>query len=534
MKQVTIKSMTNFALIGMAAVVIGACSVAPGQVETVRTEPQRIVVETPPEIEMMSEEFTVAVNPNEVESAPGETVQLEQARPVPEEAGTLLKGSGDGVFYLTETGVRQHIYNWDTFLAFGFAPEEIVEVDDETLAAIPLAGELTRLVQNEQGRLYWVSNGKRWMVERWKPVVTQADYLGIPVTHLDPSLQANLPVRAQFRRGTLLRDGGQVYYYWLGYVTPAPKDVDLSDVMDVPPGVLATYTQKMTIDRVFGQLNANTEAANLRSGPGLNYDVLDVIKQSNGFRANGQTADGAWLAVIGRDQAGWLAADLVEPNLELSLLPVIAAVPEPVIEEAPAAQPAALTESEASSEVEDDLQPIYCTEVPIRGFGKVWGDHLEVQQRLSCPSTWAGGERGTQAAVQTFQYGLMLWLESDSVQYADPVYVFFNDGSYQRFGDLGSADPEKVGTTPTGFFAVGDKFSKVYWEGTGARVKERLGYATSDINDSAGAFQQFYNGRMFWAETIDEIFVIYDYSYYDKATERSIRVRAWESYEDKF
>jgi hypothetical protein len=33
----------------------------------------------------------------------------------------------------------------------------------------------------------------------------------------------------------------------------------------------------------------------------------------------------------------------------------------------------------------------------------------------------------------------------------------------QRFGDLG---PAKVGETPAGFQQVGDKFDKVYWEGT--------------------------------------------------------------------
>jgi hypothetical protein len=178
-------------------------------------------------------------------------------------------------------------------------------------------------------------------------------------------------------------------------------------------------------------------------------------------------------------------------------------------------------------------QPVYCNEVPIRGFGQVWGDHPEVQQTLSCPA-WPYEEQGTNAAVQPFQHGLMLWLEADSGSAGDPVYVFFNDGSYQRFGDLGPADPAKVQAIPNGFFAVGDKFSKVYWEGTGAQVKERLGYPTALAEESAGAYQQFYNGRMFWAETADQIYIIYDYSVYDAATERSVRIRTWESYEDKF
>ena len=90
-----------------------------------------------------------------------------------------------------------------------------------------------------------------------------------------------------------------------------------------------------------------------------------------------------------------------------------------------------------------------------------------------------------------------------------------------------------MGTVPTGFYQVGDKFSKVYWEGTGVRVKERLGHAISEAEDTAGAYQQFDNSRMFWAEAIDRIFVIYDYYYYDE-DDHYIQVRAWASYEDKF
>jgi hypothetical protein len=126
----------------------------------------------------------------------------------------------------------------------------------------------------------------------------------------------------------------------------------------------------------------------------------------------------------------------------------------------------------------------------------------------------------------------MLWLESDTVYSVDPVYVFFNDGTYQRFGDHGPADPAKVEKMPEGVFEVGEKFGKAYWEGTGARVKERLGYPTGPAIDSPGAFQQFYNGRMFWAGAIDKIFVIYDY--YDYTNNQTIHITGWELYDDTF
>ena len=128
----------------------------------------------------------------------------------------------------------------------------------------------------------------------------------------------------------------------------------------------------------------------------------------------------------------------------------------------------------------------------------------------------------------------MLWLEADSRYSGDPVYVFFNDGTYQRFGDLGAADPAKVGKTPAGFYPVGDKFSKVYWEGTGVKAKERLGYATNEAEDTAGAYLQFNRGRMFWAEASDSIYVIYDYYECCDANDNSYRIRSWAIFEDEF
>lgn len=267
-------------------------------------------------------------------------------------------------------------------------------------------------------------------------------------------------------------------------------------------------------------LNSQIEAANLRKGPGLTYDVVKVIQGGNDLiTVHARTTEG-WLQVSHEGDEGWLAASLVETNALLSTLPVVEP-PAATVPEAPAT-PAPVEEKA--------LQPIFCYETPLRGFGKVWGAHLEVQNRLNCPSQFQ--EQGTQAAIQHFQNGLMLWLESDTIYSADPVYVFFNDGSYQRFGDLGPADPAKIEELPAGFFEVGDKFSKVYWEGTGARVKERLGYPTTAAIDSPGAFQQFYNGRMFWAGAIDRIFVIYDYYIYEN--DQSIHISGWEMYEDTF
>jgi len=511
---------------GILAVLITACSssVAAG-------EPQVIVVTATP---TATPDVVIDDDPEpteEIQVGGGAEPEAEPTAVV-YEPGTLLKGSGEGVFYLRDDGTRQHIYDWDTFLTFGFKQKDIVEVDDVVLDAYPLLGELTQLVRDDKGNLYWVAQGKIWKVSEWGRVVNGSSYAGVPVTSLDNSLKVNLWGYTPLSDGTLLRQDDVVYYfdyagYGSGTLIPVLEGVyRKADVMDVPSSILAVYSEQPHLQKAYTSLNRQTDAANVRVSNNLEADVLGVIKSGHRIPVQARTADGAWLVVTYKNQLGWLSADLVEPTLELSLLPLDTALAE-LLDGVPRAQPAAVTET--AEQVE--LQPIYCDTAPIRGFGKVWGDHLDVQNTLGCPY---GSEQGTKAAVQTFQHGLMLWLEADSRYNGDPVYVFFNDGNYQRFGDLGAADPEKVEETPAGFYPVGDKFGKVYWEGTGVKVKERLGHATSEAEDTAGAFLQFNRGRMFWAEASDSIYVIYDYYQCCDANDNSYRIRSWAIFEDEF
>ncbi len=261
-------------------------------------------------------------------------------------------------------------------------------------------------------------------------------------------------------------------------------------------------------------------AGNLRGGPGVAYPVVGQAGQGDELAVLNRNEAGDWLQVTWKGSPAWLSASLVSLNVKPADLAVATAVAPP-----PSATPTAAPVAKAT--------PPYCDSVPIRGFGKVWGERPEVAALLGCPG-WPAGEQGTDAAVQPFEHGLMLWLGADSHAYSDPVYVLFEDGQYQRFADQGAADPAVVGEIPAGFYAPGDHFGKVYWEGTGARVKERLGYATGPQVSSPGAFQQFWNGRMFWTGTLKRIFVLYDYWQYDKNGQNGVQVRAWTSFEDTF
>ena len=312
-------------------------------------------------------------------------------------------------------------------------------------------------------------------------------------------------------------------------VTPTPQPPE----PPTPPRAVPTVTPSAqpslgtpTVSSPVAKVTA--PAGNLRGGPGVAYPVVGQASQGDELAVLNRNEAGDWLKVTWKGNPAWLSASLVSLNVKPAELPVATAVAPP-----PSAQPPIGTATAAPAAPAAKATTPYCDSVPIRGFGKVWGERPEVAALLGCPG-WPAGEQGTDAAVQPFEHGLMLWLAADSHAYSDPVFVLFEDGQYQRFADQGAADPAVVGEIPAGFYAPGDHFGKVYWEGTGARVKERLGYATGPQVSSPGAFQQFWNGRMFWTGTLKRIFVLYDYWQYDKNGQNGVQVRAWTSFEDTF
>jgi hypothetical protein len=266
------------------------------------------------------------------------------------------------------------------------------------------------------------------------------------------------------------------------------------------------------------QAEVTVPAGNVRNGPGLAYPVIGQVSQGDVLMVLGRTVSGDWLQIAWGDKLAWLSSSLVALNGDVTGLEVA---------EAPAPPSASPTPSAETSEVP------YCDSVPIRGFGTIWGEHPAIAATLGCPS-WPYREQGTDAAAQSFEHGLMLWLAADTSGGGDPVYVLFDTGEYQRFPDMGPADPAALGDIPAGFYPPGDRFSQVYWEGTGARVQQRLGYASGPQIDTPGAYQQFWNGRMFWTGALDRIFVLYDYWQWDEAGENGVQIRSWVGFQDTF
>jgi hypothetical protein len=368
-------------------------------------------------------------------------------------------------------------------------------------------------------------------------------------------------------------------------------------------------------EHLYTMLNADTAAANIRSGPGLEFEVLGTVSSNHYILVTGRAEDSNWLQVKYKGETGWLAGDLVRYQQRLSLLPVVDTA-EFAAQTAQEQQPAEPAQSysgiggsldfkdglpafsavytgypahyagvkaddiilkvdgedvtglslyevanrikgEAGSTVQLTLLreetdevlelPIVRGEItyanisqickePIRGFGKVWREHPEVHPLLGCPFiNFRRDEHATRAAAQTFEHGWMLWLETDTVANVDPIYVFYeDDGTYTRYDDRPLADAHSYAPTPGGFYKVGDRFAKIYWEEIGAYGRYRLGYATNEAHDSLGAFQEFENGRMFWAGEADTIYIIYQ-GYTDSDGDGiAAWTQGWTSFEDTF
>jgi len=154
-----------------------------------------------------------------------------------------------------------------------------------------------------------------------------------------------------------------------------------------------------------------------------------------------------------------------------------------------------------------------CQRVPVRGFGTVWSNHRNVQVGVGCPQTYPpfDKEMTVQTAYQPFEHGAMLWISRTTYVQEKLIYVFFNDGTLQQFDDTWrEGQPASGGQTPpSGLIEPVRGFGKVWREGTGAKVRERLGWATAPEKGGDGAYQRFQRGEMYWSSTIDKIWVLY-------------------------
>jgi len=175
-----------------------------------------------------------------------------------------------------------------------------------------------------------------------------------------------------------------------------------------------------------------------------------------------------------------------------------------------------------------------CSSVPVRGFGTVWSANPETAKALGCPQPWTK-EQSVPTTIQHFEHGTMLYVgQTYSYPFGNPsIFVLFDDGTYQHFdsayveGQPAVCNP----TAPSGLSTPQRGFGKVWCEGTGARVRERLGWATDQEKGGAGAWQQFDCGLMYWTSAGNQIFALLDLNNYNPNQDTP---RRWQGFADTF
>jgi len=105
--------------------------------------------------------------------------------------------------------------------------------------------------------------------------------------------------------------------------THIPTPTDTPSPTDTPePTLTATPTPPDAV--------VNIEALNLRSGPGVVYDILGVLKQGDPLGVTGKCPAGDWLKVICPDEKeGWVAVSCLEINKALTAVPIAQVPPTP-------------------------------------------------------------------------------------------------------------------------------------------------------------------------------------------------------------
>ncbi|MCC7355350.1 MAG: SH3 domain-containing protein, partial [Anaerolineae bacterium] len=92
---------------------------------------------------------------------------------------------------------------------------------------------------------------------------------------------------------------------------------------------LATATPTTTPTAPTPAAIVATEALNVRSGPGVNFPVIGVLKRGDAVAVQGRTPRGDWLKVccLAGGESGWLSASLVETSLPATAIPVVTEIP---------------------------------------------------------------------------------------------------------------------------------------------------------------------------------------------------------------
>ena len=419
-------------------------------------------------------------------TATGNRLATSSPAGLPFPVGSLLKGSGDGVFRMQTDGNLQHIYDWPTFLSFGFTDDMIQTVDDSTLANIPTAGELTRLLENSDQSLDWVVNGERWRIGRWQASLAESGYLGLLPSPADEHLLNLLPLvieQETLPEGRNYKEGNNIYHLFANSELRRFPDealvtaygYDLEAIVEIPSEIRHLY----------------------RSGPPLTPllqtgDSEDIFLIVEGRRRLMPTGDdlfalGYGIEDIGRVSSEFLAGFPLEESLEApSLTPNLtteAVTPDEVVEIPPTPTPCPLAVDET--------------------FSRLTTQGLTETLSLGCPR--AEGFT-TSAAWQPFEQGLLLWRGDRNL-----IYILLGDNNWSLTGDTWEEgddpfDPAII--PPPDLFQPQRGFGKVWREQPGLR--STLGWALTQEEGFTAIIQEFENSEVWYNEQSQTFYLLAD------------------------
>ena len=403
---------------------------------------------------------------------------------LPFPVGSLLKGTGAGVFRLNADGKMQHFYDWPTFLAFGFTEADIQTIDDAALANIPQSGELTRLLQSKDGQIFWVVNGRRWQIKRWQTVLSKTGYLGLPPSPADEALLAALPLAVSAEdlpEGTLVKMGDNLYRMFADgqlrrFITPelaAIYGYQATDFIEIPEEVGQLYPTGRPLTPL---LQAEGEDAIFLIADGKRHPM-----PSN--------SDELWALGYGIDDIKPVPAEYLEsfPLAQVTSTPsptakpatAIVAVPPPTATPQPTATSTATTVPTPT--------PTTCPQPIDPALSALLA--MNLNEPLGCPKSLA---ITSPAAWQPFENGLMLWRQDLNLIYGvGPDEAWFITGDTWRDGDP-SNDPSII--VPNGYYQPERGFGKVWRERPGVRAA--LGWGLTDEVGFTATIQDFTGGQV--------------------------------------
>lgn len=177
--------------------------------------------------------------------------------------------------------------------------------------------------------------------------------------------------------------------------------------------------------------------------------------------------------------------------------------------------------------------PPPCQTLPVRGFGTVFSAQPEAFALLGCPA-YPPQEQAIDTILQRFEQGWMLRVAAPTAYQRPRIYALFDgEQTFVGFDDTWSVEGDQVSTgltPPPGMLEPVRGLGKVWREGTGARVRERLGWAVEPERSGRGAAQTFQRGRMVWTPNPRLVFVLAD-----QTADRPPRLlQAWRAYPDTF